>query len=318
MPAATATVSEKKLADNRENARKSTGPRTKEGKRTAAQNALRHGGFAANTCLPHEDPAAFYHFRRAFIQDLCPMTAPELFLADRAVSLAWRLQRLQEADAALYEAAQLNVERQLERAKNDLEQQDQDEPNDDDDDHFTYVDDASDDTAPKPPPIHPDVRALLQDPAGTPAIHPAFLLAASFERDQAHSPFDRLARAEQRLHAMYHRTLKELTLLQTRREKQSQDPNHHPRPCPFLPTEEPPTTQETPDDHDPDTDITTDPDDKMQNAQNEPTEVPHRAAAPTTPPALQSFASCSPFVQNEPTATQPDTHDSTPTKSATP
>src|SRR5437660_8310033 len=91
---ATATVSEKKLAANRQNAQKSTGPRTKQGKRTAAQNALRHGGFAANTLLPHEDPAAFYNFRRAFVQDLCPMTAPELFLADRAVSLAWRLQRL--------------------------------------------------------------------------------------------------------------------------------------------------------------------------------------------------------------------------------
>jgi hypothetical protein len=95
---------------------------------------------------------------------------------------------------------------------------------------------------------------------------------------------------------MYHRTLKELTLLQTRREKQAQDPNHNPRPCPFLPKEEPPTTPETPDHDDDDTDT----DDKMQNAQNEPTEVPHPAAA--TPPASQSPASSrSSILQNEPT-----------------
>jgi hypothetical protein len=313
--AATTTVSEKKLAANRLNAQKSTGPRTPAGKRSASQNALRHGGFAAATCLPHEDPAAFYHFRRAFVADLCPMTAPELFLADRAVSLAWRLQRLQQADAALYDAAQLNVERQLERAKNDLAKQDQqDNDNDDDNAHFTWIDNDNDTPAAKPP-LHPDVRALLEDPSGTPPINPAFLLAASFERDQTHSPFDRLARAEQRLHAMYHRTLKDLTALQSRREKQSTDPNHHPKPCPFLPKEEPPFTDDQTDTVTDDTtpiaqnEPTADTDGNKSIAQNQPTAV--EDPLPATPPAPQSLAS-SRFsnAQNKPTAPQP--HDDSP------
>jgi len=306
MPAATSatatTVSEKKLAANRQNAQKSTGPRTPQGKRTASQNALRHGGFAAATLLPHEDPAAFYNFRRAFIADLCPMTAPELFLADRAVSLAWRLQRLQEADAALYTAAELNVERQLERAKADLAQQHQDQQdNDDSNAHFTYIDDDDEENdTPAQPPLHPDTRALLQDPTGTPPIHPAYLLAASFERDQTTSPFDRLTRTEQRLQNMYHRTLKELTTLQTRREKQAQDPSRHPTPCPFLPKEEPPATTPTPADDDPDP-TETDSREPTQNAQNETTEPPN--LPPTHPPAPHSVASSrAPLVQNQPTA----------------
>ena len=43
---------------NRENARKSTGPRTDEGKARSRGNALRHGLRAEALALPHEDPAA--------------------------------------------------------------------------------------------------------------------------------------------------------------------------------------------------------------------------------------------------------------------
>lgn len=42
----TSTVSERKLAANRENAKRSTGPRTVEGKATSSFNALKHGFLA--------------------------------------------------------------------------------------------------------------------------------------------------------------------------------------------------------------------------------------------------------------------------------
>jgi hypothetical protein len=101
---------------------------------------------------------------------------------------------------------------------------------------------------------------------------------------------------------MYHRTLKELTALQSRREKQSRDPNHHPTPCPFLPKEEPPAAT-NPDDPTPQP--PTPP--ELQKSQHEPTN--REGEAPSEPrftrgPAheIQSRSGPTPQnAQNEPT-----------------
>jgi len=62
------------LAANRRNAKKSTGPRTQEGKAVAALNGLKHGGYALR--LPemlvlagHQGSAEFYHQLRREIAD---------------------------------------------------------------------------------------------------------------------------------------------------------------------------------------------------------------------------------------------------------
>ena len=44
---------------NRENAKKSTGPRTPEGKARVSKNALKHGLLAQDSVIPGEDPAEF-------------------------------------------------------------------------------------------------------------------------------------------------------------------------------------------------------------------------------------------------------------------
>jgi hypothetical protein len=49
-------VSEAKLAANRRNAQKSTGPRTPEGKDRSRLNALDHGCCAKTLILPGEEP----------------------------------------------------------------------------------------------------------------------------------------------------------------------------------------------------------------------------------------------------------------------
>lgn len=95
-------LSEKKLAANRANAQRSTGPKTPEGKARSALNATTHAGFAAATLLPHEDPDPFLRFRKAWVKTYSPQTLPELYLIDRAISLAWRLRRLQAADTDLH------------------------------------------------------------------------------------------------------------------------------------------------------------------------------------------------------------------------
>ena len=52
-------ATEAQIAANIENAKKSTGPRTNEGKERSRMNALDHGLTARLALLPDEDPASF-------------------------------------------------------------------------------------------------------------------------------------------------------------------------------------------------------------------------------------------------------------------
>jgi len=78
---------------NRQNAQKSTGPQTDEGKATVSQNAVKHGLFAAEAVIKGEDPAEYEAYHDQFLAELYPVGAVETMLADRFVSLAWRLKR---------------------------------------------------------------------------------------------------------------------------------------------------------------------------------------------------------------------------------
>jgi hypothetical protein len=78
---------------NRENAQKSTGPVTAEGKAVVSQNAVKHGLFAVRDVVPTENQAEFDSMREQVLADLAPVGAMETLLAQRAFSLAWRLKR---------------------------------------------------------------------------------------------------------------------------------------------------------------------------------------------------------------------------------
>ncbi len=80
---------------NRQNAQKSTGPVTAEGKAAVSQNAVKHGLFAVQDVVPTENQAEFDSMREQMLADLAPVGAMETLLAQRAFSLAWRLQRAQ-------------------------------------------------------------------------------------------------------------------------------------------------------------------------------------------------------------------------------
>lgn len=86
---------EKQLAANRLNAQKSTGPKTPEGKTRVAANALTHGLTAARPVLDSEDLADYDRFRAGMTARLAPAGHIETLLAERAINLAWRLQRVQ-------------------------------------------------------------------------------------------------------------------------------------------------------------------------------------------------------------------------------
>jgi hypothetical protein len=86
-------LSEKQLLANRQNALKSTGPRSAAGRAMASQNALRHGLRSQRTLIAGEDPNEFQQFRQLMLDDLAPVGALELMLADRIVAGFWKLQR---------------------------------------------------------------------------------------------------------------------------------------------------------------------------------------------------------------------------------
>jgi hypothetical protein len=86
-------ATEKQIAANRRNAKKSTGPRTKQGKAISSQNGLKHGLLAKNVIIPTESKAEFDFHRDEVLTDLKPVGPMESILANRIVELSWRLSR---------------------------------------------------------------------------------------------------------------------------------------------------------------------------------------------------------------------------------
>src|SRR5262245_41768505 len=86
-------TTEKQIAANRENAKKSTGPRTLDGKRRSRRNAVRHGLTAETVIEVLEETAAYDALSKAVNADFRPATNFELQLVGRLVSLLWRLRR---------------------------------------------------------------------------------------------------------------------------------------------------------------------------------------------------------------------------------
>ena len=84
--------SKEQINANRQNAQKSTGPRTDEGKVAVSQNAVKHGLFAESV-IKGENPADYEVFHTKMLAELAPVGLVEAVLADRIASLWWRLKR---------------------------------------------------------------------------------------------------------------------------------------------------------------------------------------------------------------------------------
>jgi len=87
---------------NRENAKKSTGPRTPEGKAASRRNSLRHGLCADQLLLPPDDPDDFLALRDDLRQRFCPVGEAEDCLVDRIAATQWRLLRSLPLEAQIY------------------------------------------------------------------------------------------------------------------------------------------------------------------------------------------------------------------------
>jgi hypothetical protein len=87
-------VSNAKILANRLNALKSTGPRTAEGKAAVSQNAVKHGLLAERDVITSESHADFELYRQQILDELSPVSPMESMLAERIVTLSWRLKRV--------------------------------------------------------------------------------------------------------------------------------------------------------------------------------------------------------------------------------
>lgn len=91
----------KQIETNRINARKSTGPRTAEGKQRSRQNAVRHG-LTAETVISNLENAADYQvFEATIFAEHQPRTATQRELAARLASVLWRLRRSTSIETGL-------------------------------------------------------------------------------------------------------------------------------------------------------------------------------------------------------------------------
>lgn len=85
--------SEAQLKANRRNAKKSTGPKTDEGKERCKMNALKHGFTASSFVIFQDEIDDFIEFSDNITYDLAPRNQTELNLVDKIIADSWRLRR---------------------------------------------------------------------------------------------------------------------------------------------------------------------------------------------------------------------------------
>jgi hypothetical protein len=110
-----------KISANRENARKSTGPRSERGKSKSRLNALKFGIHATIPVLPGEDAGAYREIERANLTHFAPVGPVEKTLVRQIITEEWRLARIQKAENGLHERV---IEEQIMRlleSLNDVE-----------------------------------------------------------------------------------------------------------------------------------------------------------------------------------------------------
>jgi len=96
-------VSDKQLQANRENALKSTGPKTPEGKARVRHNALRHGLLSQEILLPGEDETALEELGENLRAELEPVGELENLFVDRIIAAFWRLRRLGRVEVGIFD-----------------------------------------------------------------------------------------------------------------------------------------------------------------------------------------------------------------------
>lgn len=89
-------TTEKQLHANRQNALKSTGPKSPVGKMIASRNSTKHGFYSTSVLLPSEDPDEFLSLARRLASAYSPCGAREEELVKSIIETQWQLRRANE------------------------------------------------------------------------------------------------------------------------------------------------------------------------------------------------------------------------------
>ena len=193
---------------NRENAKKSTGPRTDEGKAASSRNRLLHGLRANKHILLDEDPAEFLLLIHDHLDRFQPVGPGEEKLVLRIAADQWRLDRALPAEAGIYRDRFHDVAEKDEVRQHQYDNKRRDAEK--------YGD-------PVPlPPTPPDEGDLL---------------ARAFNVDcEGPNSFAKLARYEGGIERSIDRCLRQLKTYQDARNASTPNPGHQPSPPPDEPT----------------------------------------------------------------------------------
>jgi len=113
--------SERQLVANRNNAQKSTGPKTPEGRAAVSLNGVKHGLTAATLVLPGEKESDFQSLLDSFEAEHHPETPTEEALVRQLAMAQWRLRRLYHVEAAFFRLRLTDLEGELDEDYNNLD-----------------------------------------------------------------------------------------------------------------------------------------------------------------------------------------------------
>ena len=88
---------------NRRNSRKSTGPRSVEGKAVSRMNALKSGIDARSNFIRGEDPSDLLGLTNSYYKECQPASVQEQFYVDILIRNDWQLRRMERVDAQYWE-----------------------------------------------------------------------------------------------------------------------------------------------------------------------------------------------------------------------
>lgn len=88
---------------NRLNAKKSTGPKTAEGKKVSSQNALRHGMCSQKVVLTFENPVEFEQLQADLMENYKPANLQEEMQVTKIAESWWRYRRAVSQDTQLWD-----------------------------------------------------------------------------------------------------------------------------------------------------------------------------------------------------------------------
>jgi hypothetical protein len=107
----------KRVNANRENAKKSTGPKTVSGKFRSCRNALKHGLDSRKYLIIGEDVKEFQEMKESYIKMLEPSNILEVEECMQIIAVSWKIRRFSVVETGLYNQ---DMMQQLKNSTNEI------------------------------------------------------------------------------------------------------------------------------------------------------------------------------------------------------